>query len=49
MKYLLLPLPALALIAAAPASAPDAGKLRATVEKLVSFGTRHTASSTTDP
>lgn len=47
MKYLLLPLPALALIAAAPAT--DAGKLRATVEKLVSFGTRHTASSTTDP
>ncbi len=47
MKYLLLPLPALALIAAAPA--PDAAKLRATVEKLVSFGTRHTASSTTDP
>ena len=35
------------LIAAAPA--PDAGKLRATVEKLVSFGTRHTASSVTDP
>ena len=47
MKALLLPLPALALIAAAPA--PDAGKLRATVEKLASFGTRHTASSTTDP
>ncbi len=47
MKYLLLPLPALALMAAAPA--PDAGKLRATVEKLASFGTRHTASSTTDP
>jgi Peptidase family M28 len=47
MKYLLFPLPALALIAAAPA--PDTGKLRATVEKLASFGTRHTASSTTDP
>jgi Zn-dependent M28 family amino/carboxypeptidase len=47
MKYLLLPLPALALIAAAPAPQPTA--LRATVEKLVSFGTRHTSSSTTDP
>lgn len=47
MKYLLLALPAIALIAAAPA--PDAGKLRTTVEKLASFGTRHTASSTTDP
>ncbi len=47
MKALLIPLPALVLIAAAPA--PDAAKLRATVEKLASFGTRHTASSTTDP
>jgi Peptidase family M28 len=47
MKYLLLPLPALALFAAAPA--PDAAKLRATVDRLASFGTRHTASSTTDP
>jgi hypothetical protein len=47
MKYLLFPLPALALIAAAPAPQPTA--LRATVEKLVSFGTRHTSSSTTDP
>jgi Peptidase family M28 len=35
------------LIAAAPA--PDPAKLRATVEKLVSFGTRHTASSAADP
>ena len=47
MKYLLLPLPALALIAAAHAPQPTA--LRATVEKLVSFGTRHTSSSTTNP
>jgi len=43
----LLPLPALLLIAAAPA--PDPATLRATVAKLVSFGTRHTASSATDP
>ncbi len=43
----LLALPALVLIAAAPA--PDPAALRTTVEKLVSFGTRHTASSTTDP
>ena len=42
-----LPLPALALIAAAPA--PQPAGLRATVEKLVSFGTRHTASTATDP
>ena len=35
------------LIAAAPA--PEPAKLRGTVEKLVSFGTRHTASSATDP
>ena len=38
---------ALFLIAAAPPPSPD--KLRGTVEKLVSFGTRHTASTTTDP
>ncbi|UVO54846.1 M28 family metallopeptidase [Sphingomonas sp. SUN039] len=47
MKALLVPLPALALIAAAPA--PDPAKLRATVDTLAAFGTRHTASSTTDP
>jgi Peptidase family M28 len=35
------------LIAAAPA--PETSKLRATVETLVGFGTRHTASSATDP
>lgn len=42
-----LALVASATIAAAPA--PDAGRLRTSVEKLVSFGTRHTASSATDP
>ena len=46
MKYLL-PIPALFLIAASPAPSPKA--LRTTVEKLVSFGTRHTLSSATDP
>jgi hypothetical protein len=44
---ILLPLPALILIAAAPA--PDPAALRASVAKLVSFGTRHTLSSPTDP
>ncbi len=44
---ILIPLPALILIAAAPA--PDPAALRTTVERLVSFGTRHTASSVTDP
>ena len=39
--------PALLLIAAAPAPSPTA--LRTTVDKLVSFGTRHTLSTTTDP
>jgi Zn-dependent M28 family amino/carboxypeptidase len=38
------------LLAAAPASqAPDPDRLRATVTKLVGFGTRHTLSTTTDP
>jgi Peptidase family M28 len=46
MKPFLL-LPALFLIAAA--SAPDPVKLRASVDRLVSFGTRHTLSSATDP
>ena len=45
MRRLLLVAPL--LIAAAPA--PDPAKLHATVVKLVSFGTRHTASSATDP
>jgi Zn-dependent M28 family amino/carboxypeptidase len=46
IRYLL-PLPALLLIAASPAPSPTA--LRATVDTLVSFGTRHTLSSATDP
>jgi len=41
------------LLAAAPSvaqtTAPDPARLRADVEKLVSFGTRHTLSSATDP
>lgn len=35
--------------AAAPPPLPDPARLRATVVKLVSFGTRHTLSTTTDP
>ena len=46
MKHFL-PFPALLLIAAAPAPSPTA--LRTTIDKLVSFGTRHTLSSATDP
>ncbi len=46
LRYFL-PLAALFLIAAAPAPSPTA--LRASVDKLVSFGTRHTLSSATDP
>lgn len=41
------PLLALLLVAAAPA--PDPAALRATITKLVAFGTRHTLSTTTDP
>ncbi len=41
------PLFALLLVAAAPA--PDPAALRATIAKLVGFGTRHTLSTTTDP
>lgn len=37
------------LPAAAQTRAPDAVRLKATVERLVSFGTRHTLSSATDP
>src|SRR5689334_23935871 len=51
---------ALFLIGAAPPPSPDArlrsivsavsaARMKATVEKLVSFGTRHTLSSQTDP
>jgi len=32
-----------------PGRAPDPARMQATVEKLVSFGTRHTLSSATDP
>ena len=46
MKYLLI-LPAMLLIAASPA--PNPKVLRTSVEKLVSFGTRHTLSSAADP
>lgn len=47
-----LPLAALALALATPAAAreaPSQQRMRATVEKLVSFGTRHSLSSPTDP
>ncbi len=47
MMRILIPLPALLLVAAAPAPSPTA--LRTTVDKLASFGTRHTLSSATDP
>jgi len=45
------PLLALLLVAAAPAPAPkaDPAALHATIARLVSFGTRHTLSTTTDP
>ena len=45
-------LPIAALLVATPAAAqeaPDPARLKATVEKLVSFGTRHTLSSPDDP
>jgi hypothetical protein len=42
-------LPVLAAAAASAPLQPDPARLRATVAKLVSFGTRHTLSSTTDP
>jgi hypothetical protein len=45
-------IPLVALILATPAAAqdaPEAARLKATVEKLVSFGTRHSLSSTDDP
>lgn len=48
---ILLPLAAATLIAtpAAARDAPSPERLRGTVEKLVSFGTRHSLSSATDP
>jgi hypothetical protein len=47
MPMILLPLLAAAAAPATPQ--PDPARLKATVAKLVSFGTRHTLSSTTDP
>lgn len=44
-----LALPLLALMAAAPPPKPDPARLRASVETLVGFGTRHTLSSPSDP
>ena len=51
MKKLILALAALPLATAASAAppAPDPAALRATIETLVGFGTRHTLSTTTDP
>ena len=43
------PLIALLLVSAAPAPAPDPAALHVTIAKLVSFGTRHTLSTTADP
>ncbi|WP_375382586.1 M20/M25/M40 family metallo-hydrolase [uncultured Sphingomonas sp.] len=47
----LLPLVLLAnpAVAAPPAEAPSPDRLKATITRLVAFGTRHTASSRTDP
>ncbi|NWK98062.1 peptidase M28 [Sphingobium lactosutens] len=41
--------PVLTIPAVAQTKAPDPARLKTTVEKLVSFGTRHTLSSATDP
>lgn len=41
--------PLLLLTAAAPAPSPEPTRLRADVEAMVGFGTRHTLSSATDP
>ena len=49
MKPLLALAPLLLATPAAAREAPSAERLRATVEKLVSFGTRHSSSSATDP
>jgi hypothetical protein len=53
MKNILLSMSILAFLYTGPAIAateqPDPVKLQKTVEKLVSFGTRHTLSSATDP
>ena len=47
----IIPLAALSLLAvpAVARDAPSPQRLRGTVEKLVSFGTRHSLSTTTDP
>ena len=47
MKTLLLAASLVPLVAAAPAPSPD--ELHTTIAALVGFGTRHTASTTTDP
>jgi hypothetical protein len=49
MMIALLAASALSAPAYAETRAPDPARLKATVEKLVSFGTRHTLSSATDP
>jgi hypothetical protein len=49
MRMLLLATAALLPFPAAARDAPDPARLKASVEKLVSFGTRHTMSSATDP
>ncbi len=52
MKSILLSAGILSLCVSAPSAAkgaPDPASLKNTVEKLVSFGTRHTLSSATDP
>lgn len=49
MKRLLLAAALLATPAAAHDPAPSPEQLKATVERLVGFGTRHTLSTTTDP
>lgn len=49
MRILLFATAALAATPAAAHDAPDPTRLKASVEKLVSFGTRHSLSSTTDP
>lgn len=49
MRTIFLPLPLLLALPAAAQEAPSPQRLRADVQKMVSFGTRHTASSATDP
>ena len=49
MMIALLAASALSVPADAQTRAPDPARLKTTVEKLVSFGTRHTLSSATDP